>query len=99
MKFISNFNNREMFFLGFLVLINLTSFILFGIDKSKAEKKKWRIAEAYLLGISFFGGSIGSLIGMVIFKHKLSRKKFYIGVPCFLMLNKFIELIIFNSIR
>ncbi|WP_353097793.1 DUF1294 domain-containing protein [Tissierella praeacuta] len=99
MKFISNFNNKEIFFLGLLILINLTSFILFGIDKSKAEKRKWRIPEAYLLGISFFGGSIGALIGMVIFKHKLSKKKFYIGIPCFIILNKIIELIIFNNLR
>lgn len=95
----SNFNNKEIFFLVYLISINLISFILFGIDKNKAEKKEWRISEASLLGISFFGGSIGSLIGMVVFKHKLSKKKFYIGIPCFLIFNKIIELIIFNYVR
>lgn len=99
MKLISNFNNKEIFFLVYLIFINIASFILFGIDKSKAEKKEWRISEASLLGISFFGGSIGALMGMVIFKHKLSKKKFYIGIPCLLILNKIVELIIFNYLR
>ncbi|MBU5313023.1 DUF1294 domain-containing protein [Tissierella carlieri] len=99
MNLISNFNNREIFLLIYLISINLISFILFGIDKNKAEKKEWRISEASLLLTSILGGSIGSLIGIVVFKHKLSKKKFYIGIPCILILNKIIELIIFNNIR
>ncbi len=99
MSFISNFNNKEIFILVYLVSINLISFILFGIDKNKAEKKEWRISESSLLAVSFFGGSIGSLIGMVIFKHKLSKKKFYIGIPCILVLTKVVELILFNNMR
>lgn len=99
MKLISNFNNKEIFFLVYLIFINLISFILFAIDKSKAEKKEWRISEASLLGISILGGSIGALMAMVVFKHKLSKKKFYIGIPCFILLNKIIELIVFNNIR
>lgn len=98
MNFISNFNNQEIYLLSYLVVINLFSFALFGIDKKKAERKKWRISEASLLGISLLGGSTGSLIGMVIFKHKLSKKKFYIGVPCILIINKIIEICIFNYI-
>ncbi|WMM25007.1 DUF1294 domain-containing protein [Tissierella sp. MB52-C2] len=96
---ILNFNNKEIFFLGYLICINILSFIIFGIDKSKAQKKQWRIPELYLLIISFLGGSIGSLMAMVLFKHKLSKKKFYIGIPLLIIVNKIMELIIFSSIR
>lgn len=96
---ISNFNNKEMFFLAYLICINICSFILFGIDKKKAVKSQWRISEASLLVVSILGGAIGSLIGMVIFKHKLSKKIFYIGIPLIIIVNKLIEIIIFNLIR
>ena len=95
---LSNFNSNEIYFLSYLVIINIFSLAIFGIDKKKAERKKWRISEAFLLGVSILGGSIGSLIGMVIFKHKLSKKKFYIGIPCILIINKIINIWIFNYI-
>lgn len=95
----SNFNNNEIYLLIYLIIINLLSFILFGIDKGKAKRKEWRISEASLLGISILGGAIGSLIGMVIFKHKLSKKPFYLGIPLIIVINKIVELIIFNYIR
>lgn len=72
---------------------------MFGIDKRKAKRKEWRISEATLFGVSIFGGAIGSLVGMVVFKHKLSKKPFYIGIPLIIIITKIIELIIFNYIR
>lgn len=99
MDFLSNYNNKELFYLVFLACINVVSFILFGIDKKRAENKEWRISEGSLIGISFLGGAMGSLIGMVVFKHKLSKRKFYLGLPSILVLNKVIELIIINYIR
>jgi uncharacterized membrane protein YsdA (DUF1294 family) len=94
-----NFNNKEIFFLAYLICMNLFSFILFGIDKKKAKKKEWRIPEASLIGVSVFGGSLGALMGMVIFKHKLSKKIFYIGIPLIILVTKIVEIIIFNLIR
>ena len=38
-------------------------------------------------------------MGMVMFKHKLSKKRFYIGVPLILILNKILELAILNYIN
>lgn len=96
---ISNFNRVEIYLLVYLAFINLLSFILFGIDKRKAKRKEWRIPESSLFGVSILGGSTGSLIGMVIFKHKLSKKPFYIGIPLIIIITKIIELIIFNYIR
>lgn len=99
MKIISNFNSKEISFLVYLICINIVAFVLFGVDKRKAEKRDWRISEALLLGISALGGATGALIGMIIFKHKSSKKKFYIGVPFLLLLSKIIQLNIFNYIK
>lgn len=99
MNIISNFNSKEIFFLVYLIGINIIAFILFGIDKRKAVNNSWRINEFLLLGICALGGATGGLIGMVIFKHKLSKIKFYLGVPFLLILNKFVQLNIFNYMK
>ncbi len=61
-------------YLGF---VNLISLFLYGIDKSKAKRRKWRIKEAVLLGFGFFGGAVGALLGMVIFRHKTKHWYFW----------------------
>ena len=96
---ISNLNNKEIFLFGYLIVINILAFILFGIDKMKAEKNQWRISENTFIILGLLCGSIGILIGMVMFKHKLSKKKFYIGVPFILILNKILELAILNYLN
>ncbi|MCQ2536418.1 MAG: DUF1294 domain-containing protein [Lachnospiraceae bacterium] len=73
------------YLLFYLLAINLISFIAYGIDKRKAIKNKWRIKEATLLGLSFIGGSIGALMGMIIFHHKTKKPRFKFGVPVMLI--------------
>jgi uncharacterized membrane protein YsdA (DUF1294 family) len=68
----------------YLAVINLAGFISMGLDKSKARRNKWRIPEATLFLFAIFGGSIGSFIGMRIFRHKTQKPKFYIGIPVIL---------------
>ncbi len=70
----------------YLISINILSFLLFGIDKYKAIKKKYRIPEKVLLGISLLGGSLGSLLGMILFHHKTKKIGFLILIPLFLLL-------------
>ena len=94
-----NFNTQEIYFLSYLIFINVLTFIIFFMDKSKAKTKMWRIPEYILITVSLLGGGIGALMSMVIFKHKLSKKKFYIGIPSIIVLNKTIEFFIFNKIR
>ena len=48
----------------YLAAINIVAFFLYGIDKWKAKRNKWRITEARLLWIAVAGGSIGALLGM-----------------------------------
>lgn len=73
-------------FLFYLLIINLTGFLIMFIDKSRAIHKEWRIPEKTLMGISIIGGSVGMLLGMSTFKHKTKHKKFTIGVPFILTL-------------
>ena len=72
--------------IGYLVLVNVVTFVAYGIDKYKAKKGKWRISEAALLLMAVFGGSIGAWLGMKFFHHKTMHKKFYIGVPTIIIL-------------
>ena len=77
---------RDDLFLIYICLINLADFILFGIDKWKAVHGKWRIPEATLLGVACIGGSVGALLGMLLFRHKIRKPKFKIGIPAILFL-------------
>ena len=65
--------------------INIVTFFLYGIDKWKAKRSKWRIEEATLLWWAAFGGSIGALLGMKAWHHKTLHKKFKYGVPAILI--------------
>ncbi|QDP84846.1 DUF1294 domain-containing protein [Chryseobacterium sp. SNU WT5] len=64
------------FSIAFLTTINIGSFIYFGLDKRKAVKHQHLIPETSLLIMTFFGGTIGSILGMLIFKHKTNKKSF-----------------------
>lgn len=57
--------------------ISFITFILYGADKSKARRGAWRIPEKVLLGFSFFGGAIGGLFGMNLFRHKTKHWYFW----------------------
>lgn len=66
---------------GYLLLISIIGFSVMGIDKNRARKRKWRIPERTLISIAFFGGGIGSFLGMVVFRHKTKHIKFQISLP------------------
>ncbi len=69
----------------YLVTINVATFSMYGIDKWKAKKSKWRIREAALLGLAVLGGSIGGWLGMKVWHHKTQHKKFRYGVPAIII--------------
>ena len=72
--------------LGYLLAVNITSILLYGIDKYKAKKGRWRISEATLLLIAVIGGSIGAWTGMRLWHHKTMHKKFKYGIPIIIIL-------------
>lgn len=69
----------------YLVLINAVGLLLMLIDKEKAKRGKWRIPEATLMTVAAIGGSVGSLAGMYLFRHKTRHPKFYLGIPAILI--------------
>ena len=70
----------------YLLAINAVAFIMYGIDKYKAKKAKWRISEATLLLLAVLGGSIGAWMGMKVWHHKTMHKKFKYGIPAILLI-------------
>lgn len=60
----------------YILCINILTLGLFGTDKLLAVKNKRRIPEKDLLAFSFVGGAIGGLIGMFLFRHKISKPSF-----------------------
>ena len=73
-------------FICYLLLINFIAFLLMGIDKNKARHKKWRIPEKTLFLSAILGGSVGSILGMQLFRHKTKHTSFVVGMPCILIL-------------
>ncbi|MCR5716134.1 MAG: DUF1294 domain-containing protein [Lachnospiraceae bacterium] len=77
----------------YLACVNIAGFAAMGIDKWKARKRVWRIPEATLFTIALVGGSIGSILGMQLFRHKTKHMSFVIGMPVILVLQ--IALVLF----
>lgn len=73
-------------FLPGLLFINAGTFLLFGLDKKRAVRGRWRISERTLIGAAVLGGSPGALLGMKVFHHKTRHKKFRYGIPFLVVL-------------
>ena len=82
-------------FVIYLIGINILTFLVFGIDKWKARKGRWRIPEATLIGMSIAGGSIGALLGMSFFRHKTQKRKFTLGIPAILIVQAVLAYFLF----
>lgn len=70
-----------------IVIWNVVTFLLYGIDKRRARNGEWRISEATLLGIAFLLGGVGSWLGMKVFRHKTDHLKFKVGLPLAVIVN------------
>ena len=71
--------------LVWLAVINLLTFIIYGADKRRARKGKWRVPEKTLFLLPLLGGSIGALLGMRVFHHKTKHWYFVWGIPAILL--------------
>ena len=81
----------------YLAVINVVAFFMYGIDKWKAKKSKWRISEAALLMMAVLGGSIGAWLAMKVWHHKTLHKKFRYGIPLILIVQIVLVLLILCS--
>lgn len=84
-------------FLFYLCIINIVSFILFGIDKLRAVREKSRIRIVTLLLVCALGGSIGGLAGMYLFRHKTRTNYFTLGVPLIILVQIFVLIFVMNA--
>ena len=83
--------------LYYLIGINAIAFVVYGIDKLKAKKGKWRITESTLLLLAIIYGSIGAWFGIKVWHHKTLHKKFKYGIPLIVIVQIAIAVYIFRE--
>jgi uncharacterized membrane protein YsdA (DUF1294 family) len=62
----------------YYIIINLVTLLIWGVDKSRAVRQQWRIPENWLFFMAFMGGAFGALAGMVLFRHKIRKARFWL---------------------
>ncbi|KUP05772.1 membrane protein [Bacillus coahuilensis m2-6] len=72
--------------LSIILIVNLVSYSLMGVDKKRAQQGQYRISEKTLWTWTICGGALGSFLGMNAFRHKTKHTHFKIGVPVILLL-------------
>ena len=87
-----------IYLLNYLVIINIIAFIVYGIDKLKAKRGKWRITETTLLLLAIIGGSIGAWCGVKVWHHKTLHKKFRYGIPLTIALQTAMVLYLYQDV-
>ncbi len=78
----------------YLLLADLVALVMMAVDKRRAIRHRWRIAERVLVIIALVGGSGGILLGMLLFWHKVRDKAFTIGMPVIFAVQLAIVLVI-----
>lgn len=92
-----NFFDKHKILLIYIVVINIITFIVFGIDKHNAEQRRSRIRIVTLLTLSFIGGSIGGLFAMYLFRHKTKKDYFTVGLPLMIVMQVFVIFFLMNG--
>ncbi len=80
--------------LGYILIISIVTFVLYGLDKYRAIHHEYRISEATLLTCSAIGGSFGAALGMILFHHKTRKTKFRLLVPLCLIVHVILLILI-----
>lgn len=84
----------------YIIVVNVVSFTVMGIDKRKAIKRAFRIPESTLFVLAIIGGSVGSIAGMHLFRHKTRHWYFLYGMPVILALQVMLVLaLVFSPIE
>ena len=73
------------YLLWYLAAANLVTFTVYGVDKAKARRGAWRVPEKTLFLLPLLGGSVGALLGMLVFRHKTKHWYFVWGIPLILL--------------
>ena len=78
---------QSHFVIGHVLFFSVITFIFFGLDKFLAVNKKRRVAERNLLGLSFMGGAVGGMLGIIVFRHKTRSLWFRFLIPIAAIIN------------
>ena len=81
----------------YLISINVVGLIAIYSDKRRAIDKQWRIPEKTLFLIAIMGGSIGSILGMKMYRHKTKHLSFKYGMPIILMIQIILSIFFLNK--
>ena len=73
------------YLLWYLAAVNLVTFTVYGVDKAKARRGAWRVPEKTLFLLPLLGGSVGALLGMLVFRHKTKHWYFVWGIPLIML--------------
>ena len=71
--------------IAYLIIINVAGYASMGWDKRRAVQNRRRTPERRLLAVAALGGSVGSILGMLAFRHKTRHLKFMLGLPAILL--------------
>ena len=74
-------------FFGYVVIMNVVGVVIMKADKERAKRGAYRIPEKILFTVSILGGSIGTLVGMYLFRHKTKHWYFVVGMPLILVVH------------
>ena len=86
-----------MWWILYAVVLTGVGFWSMGRDKFLAQSGGRRISENMLMLIALLGGSVGSITGMMLFRHKTLHNKFRFGLPVILALQ--IILLVILAVR
>lgn len=82
----------------YFIIINLSSLGIMYIDKRKSRRHKWRIPESVLISFALFGGAIGTLVAMELYRHKTKHNKFKLGIPVLVVVNLILYYLVLSYI-
>lgn len=91
-----SFFDQHKVLIMYLVVINFITLAAFAIDKIAAIEGRSRIRIVTLLGLAFIGGSIGGLIAMYLFRHKIRKDYFTVGIPLIMVMQVFVIFYLMN---
>jgi uncharacterized membrane protein YsdA (DUF1294 family) len=63
-------------YVDWLIGWSVALFALYGIDKTQAKLKGWRVPEVVLHALALIGGFAGGWLGMFTFRHKTQKPVF-----------------------
>ena len=84
--------------LVWLAGVNLALLCVMGWDKAAAVRGSRRVPETTLLALAVIGGSVGGILGMLLFRHKTRKRAFYIGFPAILLCQAILAYVICISV-